>query len=189
MIVYEERGDKYILGCKLTKKNSLLIVIGIIFCLFSYVVKNNGRFEVNWNLSKSLPYTFFVVDTVSIPKKGEYGAFNYYDASGVTEWDVKRGFIDPKGFRVTFIKQVVGVEGDIVKVVGREVYVNDEGVGRAKKNALSDNRALEPLVETGVIPKDKYYFKAPNKDSFDSRYSEIGLIDKSEVRGKAYPFF
>lgn len=124
-----------------------------------------------------------------MPQKGDYAAFNHYMADGLNQWDIDQGFLDKRGKRYTFIKQVVGAEGDVVSVRGREVFINGQLVGRAKLKAKVDDRALYPLTEVGVIPKGKYYFKAPHEDSYDSRYSEIGLIDKSDIRGKAYGFF
>ena len=193
-IIYEEDGSKWILGCKLNKFNAWLIIFGFIFCITSYLIMNNKRFIVSWNLSESLPYTFFVVDKNKMPSKNDIGAFNYYSkAKYVSDFDKKLnkklGIDDSAGDRVTFIKYVGGVEGDFIKVQDRKVYLNDEFVGKAKENAELDKRMLYPLSQVGVIPKHKYYLKAPHQDSFDSRYSEVGLIDESEIIGKAYGFF
>jgi len=189
VIIYQENGSKYILGCKLSKANAIFLFIGFMLCAVIYMAASSKRFEIDWNLTESLPQKFFVVDNKKTPKKGDYAAFNYYTTAGLSQWDIERGFLDERGRRFTFIKKIVGAEGDVVSVKGREVFINNKLVGRAKTNATADNRELYPIKELGVIPKGKYYFKAPHQDSYDSRYSEIGLVDKSEVRGKAYGFF
>ena len=71
----------------------------------------------------------------------------------------------------------------------REVFVNNESMGRAKEYTLKLHRPLHVNEFTGVIPKGYYYVHTDHKDSFDSRYNEIGLIPLSEVRGKAYAYF
>lgn len=188
-MIYQENGNKYFLGCKLSKANAIFLLVGSTLLAVIYMTASSKRFEIDWNLTESLPQKFFIVDNKTVPKKGDYAAFNYYTTDGVSQWHVERGLLGKRGKRFTFIKEIVGVEGDVVSVRGRSVFINNKLVGKAKTNAESDNRKLHPIKELGVIPKGKYYFKAPHKDSYDSRYSEIGLVDGSEVRGKAYGFF
>lgn len=188
-MIYVEDGHKYILGCKLSAFNAVFILFGFLVFMLVWVVSSSGRFEVDWNLTESLPQTFFVVDRKGEVIKGDYAAFNYYTNKGVTKWDRDMLGLGERGKRFTFIKKIVGVEGDVVAVEGMNIFINDKYVATAKDTAKHDGRQLFPIEEVGVIPKNKYYFKAPHKDSYDSRYSEIGLVDKADIRGKAYGFF
>lgn len=175
-------SDKYFLGCKVNRKNTLLLLVGVLLVGLALLVKHNGRYEMRWNISDSLKALFFIVDTKELPKKGDYVAFNYYDKSSQL---YKMGLSDAP--QVVFIKQVVGVEGDVVTHQGREVFVNGQSMGFAKPFSKG-GRKLEVNPFVGQIPKGYYYVYTPHKDSYDSRYADIGLVSIKEVRGKANDF-
>lgn len=59
-------------------------------------------------------------------------------------------------------------------------------MGRAKEYTLKLHRPLHVNEFTGVIPKGYYYVHTDHKDSFDSRYNEIGLIPV-RLEGKPMP--
>lgn len=84
-----------------------------------------------------------------------------------------------------FVKLVAGVAGDKVVVEGRDIYVGGVYRGRAKEVSLK-GRELE-VTQGGVIPEGMLYVFAPHKDSYDSRYAEIGFISVNTVTGKARP--
>ena len=86
-----------------------------------------------------------------------------------------------------FFKQISGVSGDRVTVVGRQVFVNDKSVGIAKA-ATFDRHPLDPIAET-VIPPGHYYVQGTHPDSFDSRYRTSGLVRAEQVIGKVTPLF
>jgi len=73
------------------------------------------------------------------------------------------------------VKQIVGLPGDVVRVEGRDIYVNDIYRGAAKTHSLK-GRPLA-VTQSGVIPEGHYYVYGTHKDSHDSRYEEIGLVD------------
>lgn len=176
---------KYFLYCKLSKWNAVLLTIGILFFAAAMYMQYSTKYEIQWNISESLPATFFILNKDELPAKNDYIAFNYYDKSCNS---YRIGLIK-KGCKVTFIKKTTGVAGDVVTNKDREVFVNNESMGRAKEYTLKLHRPLHINEFTGVIPKGYYYVHTDHKDSFDSRYNEIGLIPVSEVRGKAYAYF
>ena len=170
---------------KLTKWNIGLLIAGITFLAAAIYMQYSTKYEIQWNISESLPATFFILNKNELPAKNDYTAFNYYDKSCNS---YRIGLIK-KGCRVTFIKKATGVAGDVVTNSGREVFVNGVSMGKAKEYTLKLHRPLEVNSFTGVIPQGYYYVHSDHKDSFDSRYEEIGLIPVSEVRGKAYAYF
>lgn len=89
--------------------------------------------------------------------------------------------------RQPFFKQIRGVPGDGVTVVGRQVFVNNVAVGFAKASTF-DHRPLDPITET-VIPPGYFYVQGTHPDSFDSRYRESGLVRADQVVGKVIPVF
>lgn len=131
------------------------------------------RYQLSLNETDSLPNWAFIVDkSAKSPARGDYFAFvappnPYY----------------PPGFR--FTKHVVGVPGDIVTVKDRSFFINGHYVGDAKP-ADKEGRPAVPS-SPGVIPADRFFMVTPSRDSLDSRYRLIGLIDASRLVGRAYP--
>ncbi|MBP2160573.1 MULTISPECIES: signal peptidase I [Asticcacaulis] len=125
------------------------------------------------NETDSLPnWAFWVDKNHTEPRRGDYFAFvppanPYY----------------PPSFR--FAKQVVGVPGDHVTIRGRDFYINGQFAGTAKTHDQQGTPVQ--MSAPGTIPAGRYFVVTPHKDSFDSRYAIIGLIDRKMLVGKAYP--
>lgn len=89
-----------------------------------------------------------------------------------------------------YIKRVVAVEGNIVEVRDKKVYVNDKPLenNRGVNIDLSVYpRGLEPRDNFGpyTVPKDSVFVMGDNRDrSFDSRY--WGSVNLNEIKGKAF---
>lgn len=146
-----------------------LTAIGIL-CFGLAVLQHFVSIQVN--LSKSLPQRFFLVLKNSDFKKGDYVSF-YANKSGYYPTDMP------------FIKKVAGVSGDKITERNRTFYINGKPTIRAK---LFSKRGM-PLEKgpTGTLPKDQFFVYANHKDSFDSRYKNIGWVKKEEIIGKAIP--
>jgi type IV secretory pathway protease TraF len=86
-----------------------------------------------------------------------------------------------------------------ITIEDREVFVAGKSIGIAKpftkkfenflKNSsdgkkYGENYELHP-IRINVIPSKKFFAYTPHKDSFDSRYQEIGLIDEKDIIGTA----
>lgn len=131
------------------------------------------HYQFALNETESLPHWAFVIDRERLqPARGEYFAFvppanPYY----------------PAGF--PFTKRVAGLPGDHVTISGRGYYVNGVYVGDAKPA----DKAGRPVAMAagGIIPTDRYFLVTPSKDSLDSRYAVIGLIERKRLVGRAYP--
>lgn len=95
---------------------------------------------------------------------------------------------DPK----YYVKRVIGLSGDTIKVVDGILYVND----KEQKESYLDQKLLEEYkqlnYEETKIPKDKLFVMGDNRlNSKDSR-TGLGDIDISSIVGKTefvfYPF-
>ena len=100
---------------------------------------------------------------------------------------------DSKFFHKPLIKRVIGLPGDKI-VVDTEVgmvYVNDV--------ALDDSYIAEPTTEAGnviypvIVPEGYIFVMGDNRnESYDSRFTEIGMIKLEAIIGKVvyrfYPF-
>lgn len=133
----------------------------------------NLRYGIKINVSDSLPYKLFIIDRGDIQvKAGKMMAFiaphnGYYKGS--------------------FGKIVVGMPGDEVKYVGREIYVNEKYIGKVKPRSKAGDK-LKP-TEPGIIPKGYYFMASDHKDSFDSRYERIGYVKDTNIIGTIHPIF
>ncbi len=123
---------------------------------------------------------------------------------------VKRGdiivFRYPVDIRQTFVKRVIGVPGDHIKLINKQLVLNGKPMDEPYKfnktdfidsyrdnfptdpNTRVDDRALEMLdkcVVNGevVVPPDSYFAMGDNRDSsLDSRY--WGFVPRANIIGK-----
>ncbi len=96
-----------------------------------------------------------------------------------------------------FIKRVIGTPGDKVEYKKDQLYVNDKKVSEPYLDYNKKHKQGEYLTGTfkssqlegangeTKIPKDKYLVLGDNRqNSVDSRFPEVGLIDKKQLVGK-----
>lgn len=92
------------------------------------------------------------------------------------------------GSNKDLVKRVIGVSGDRVKIENSKVYVNGEEL----TEPYIHDEVTEGDIDT-VVPENSVFVLGDNRDiSLDSRYSEVGFIDNSDILGKVfirlYPF-
>jgi len=149
---------------------------------FAYVrlfVDPTPRLPLLFNWSPSLPYhVAWMQRGGGPPRHGDLIVFRF-DGPGQTRYPGLRG--------QPFFKRVCGLPGDVVTVQERRVQVNGEAVGLAKTHAF-DRHPLTPIAPL-VIPADHYFVQGMATDSFDSRYSESGLVRSEQVLGIVLPLF
>lgn len=85
-----------------------------------------------------------------------------------------------------FIKRIIGLPGETVQI-GEDGYIlinNEklvENYGKEPINAFHTGRADEPVI----LGEDEYFVMGDNRnDSLDSRFEEVGNINKSDIIGK-----
>jgi conjugal transfer pilin signal peptidase TrbI len=129
------------------------------------------------NVSPSLPYWALWTTKGAAPQRGDIILF-VPPRSPLLQAHFGK---DPKPFG----KVVSGVPGDVVTSKDRAFFVNGHLVATAKPAS----RRGEPLAlgPTGTVPKGCYFVTTPHKDSFDSRYAEIGWVCKSRILGVGRP--
>lgn len=123
------------------------------------------------NITPSLPSKVFLVIKGMQPHRGDYVAFTVHT----------KFFPD----NPDFVKIMKGVEGDVVTAQGRALFVNSEPVGVAKEKSMK-GIPLE-MTTPKVIGTGEFYAYAPHKDSLDSRYTEVGYPNTSQIIGRAFP--
>ncbi len=87
----------------------------------------------------------------------------------------------PRDPSKSYIKRVIGVAGDRIRIDGGQVYVNDEAVDEAYvPPAYSDSRSYPETV----VPQNSYFVLGDHRSmSNDSR--DFGPVNQSYIYGKA----
>lgn len=82
-----------------------------------------------------------------------------------------------------YLKRIIGLPGETVKIKDGKVYINDS------KTPLKEDYLREtPVGDYGpyTVPKDSYFLMGDNRnDSFDSRFWEHTFATRDEIIGKA----
>ena len=93
----------------------------------------------------------------------------------------------------SYIKRIVGLPGEKIDYLDGILYINDKA---HKEKFLDEDVETSNFLFVDIcslddcpdskIPEDKYLVLGDNRpESMDSRSSEIGLVDRSEIKGKA----
>ena len=138
--------------------------------------------------------SFSIVDGPSMLPNFTSGDLTIYEKITTTTGNLKRGdvivFYEDKSGK-DFIKRVIGLPGDTVKVQGGKVYVN--GIALNEPYLSEENQNVNPgsVFQEGLditAGTDKYIVFGDNRHvSLDSR--NLGPIDKSKLKGKVLLVF
>ncbi len=90
-----------------------------------------------------------------------------------------------------YIKRVIGLPGETIQIIGEDIYIDGE--------ILEENYGKDPISYAGIaeepltLGEDEYFLVGDNRTvSEDSRYANIGPVEKEKIAGKAfvriYPF-
>lgn len=159
----------------------------------------------------------FLVKTFYIPSRSMEGTLLVGDHLFVnrvlygqveSEWvrkiipmrDVQRGdvviFRSPESPTTDLVKRCVGVPGDEIEVVAKQLYVNGEAMEDSAYAIHSDPRIFPDLrivrrqnrlrdnFGPFTVPEDHYFFMGDNRDeSYDSRF--WGAVPRHYLKGRA----
>jgi conjugal transfer pilin signal peptidase TrbI len=154
----------------MTKNKLRLVLIFLAPMMMVYIT--SFFWVVAVNQTDSLPYKLILIRKAALPERGQYVVFKAPDNGR---------------YNNPFIKLVGGAGGDTVSREGRSYYVAGRHIGDAKEfSKLGEPTNLGPV---GVIPEGSYFVYTNNKDSYDSRYQEIGWVESSNIIGIAYPIY
>ena len=83
------------------------------------------------------------------------------------------------------IKRVIGLPGESIEYKNNTLYINNKEV-KDVSNQYTADFSLKELYGYEFIPEGYYFVMGDNRNgSSDSRDTRIGLIKKSDIKGKA----
>jgi signal peptidase I len=186
---------------------SLLVTVLLVLFGTSFVVQ---AYKIP---SRSMEQTLLVGDHLLV-NKFVYGGRGAWYEKFLPYRDVRRGdiivFRFPYDDHAHYVKRVIGLPGERLRIVNQQVYINGEPLEEPYKihnpdsyDPYEDNfpppanliplrnvrpewrQALPQYVEQGelVIPPGKYFVLGDNRDSsLDSRY--WGFVDRENIMGQ-----
>jgi signal peptidase I len=91
----------------------------------------------------------------------------------------------PYNDEVNYIKRIIGLPGETVQIRNGCIYINGE--------LLDESYGRETIEDPGIAAEeiqlgdDEYFVLGDNRNaSIDSRKEEVGLIKRSDIKGKAW---
>lgn len=116
-----------------------------------------------------IPFTKGVtLISVKEPQKGDVIVFKY-----------------PEDPTKDFIKRVIGVGGDTIQIINKQLYVNGKAVKDEPYAVYTSFLRPADNLPLITVPENKLFVMGDNRDnSHDSRY--WGYVDRNIVKGKAF---
>ena len=89
-----------------------------------------------------------------------------------------------KYYREYYVKRIIGLPGETIQITGDNIYIDG--------SLLEENYGKMPITNPGIAEEplklgdDEYFVMGDNrKVSLDSRYEEVGPVQKEEIAGRA----
>jgi len=144
--------------------------------------------------SRSMVPTLLVGDQLVVNKLIYGIKIPYFRNTIIPITDPQRGdiivFIYPKDRSIEFIKRVIGIGGDTIKIKDKKIFLNGQlftdNIGIYTDKMIYPG-SVQPRDNFGpvTVPKGSLFVLGDNRDeSMDSRF--WGFVDLKDVQGKAF---
>lgn len=149
---------------------SYSLITFVIITLINYGI--SPYYQIGFNTTDSLDGFIYLIKKGEMPMRGDVAAF-FPPLPNKTRT------------RLPFLKIVKGVPGDRIKSIDSSLYINNKFVARAKEFSKKGDRLNVIELDKGFIRPKHFFLWSPHKDSYDSRYKDIGLVQKNKIIGVA----
>ena len=149
----------------------ILITIALALVIFFVARGTIQTYEV---FMTSMEPSFYEGQRVVVNKAA------YWDWIGEPERGDVIIFNAPDGSGEDFIKRIIGLPGDTVKITNRTVYVND--VALDEPYIMSKPSYTMPQL---TVPEGQYFVLGDNRNRSNDSHNGW-LVERSEIHGKAW---
>ncbi len=148
-------------------------VESIVVALILALIIRQFAFQTSEVLSGSMIPTLLVKDRVIVNKL----VYKYYGKMQRGDIVLFKSPIPPQR---DFIKRLIGLPGETVRVQRGAVLINGKAIDQSRWPVIRDSSNFGPYR----VPEDSYFFLGDNRpDSYDSRF--WGAVPKGNIIGKA----
>jgi signal peptidase I len=143
-------------------KGTLLIGDKITVSMFSY---GYSRYSFPFGI---IPFSGRIFEK-NPPKQGDIIVFKF-----------------PNDKSINYVKRLIGMPGDKIRVSRGELYINGEIVKREFVDYFIDKETgREDNTPEFIVPDKHYFFMGDNRDfSMDSRFQEVGFVSEDLIIGR-----
>lgn len=191
----------------LRTNKKILYTIMLVWLLIIISWSVSHYYQLQINVSTSMPQRFWVTHIGDVHlKRGNYVTVMFHDYRMKNANDFEY-----------VVKQVGGMAGDkiVVQNIKQDRYSIDTKLKMSANDReylnkhrqilvaqyqlnnivypvfdnLNGNRFKPLTTKNKLIPQGYYFIHGQVQPTFDSRYKEFGLINESQIYGRAYPIF
>lgn len=169
-----EFGDSAVYKIKKILRVLITVFLGGLLGALILLLVSGGKIHIS--STPSLPYNIFITLPDEEIKKGDIITF-IYPYKSIYRYTQNESKLT---------KYYSCREGDILTVISKEYFCNDEHIGKAQ---MFDSQGVEldSFEFSGIVPGGKVFVTGTHEKSFDSRY--YGFIDEKHILGKSYAIY
>ncbi len=161
-------------------------VIAFAVCAFIYITIAIPNKVEGQSMEPNFEHKDLVITNKTIQYLGET------DFGRSQNYDYKRGdVVIVRQRNIDIIKRIVAIEGESIEIKNNSLYVegqelNEKYLPITTRTKLPDKD--ESLLQNGTtleVPDHSYFVMGDNREnSKDSRYRDVGFVDRDEIKGK-----
>jgi len=165
------------------------------------ITAGDRLFALKFPYGVKIPFSEHRLPAVREPRRGDIVVFrapSYREPSLFIRmldpivYTLSLGFVMIDSQPKYYVKRCIGLPGDLIEIVGKEVYVNDEReqgwwpVFHEDPHEIPKDKTLKcrrDYFGPVTVPEESYFMMGDNRDnSYDSRY--WGFVKKSDIFGR-----
>lgn len=178
-----ERGGAFREYFELITETLIFVFFVMTFLLQSFVIPTG-----------SMEDTLLIGDHLLVDKVSYSRSFGFLDSVLLPQQKIERGMIvtfkSPAEMEKEYVKRVIGLPGDTIKIINKQVFINGEPLEETYTYFKDDEirNDYRDNFPDFVVPADHYFCMGDNRDnSYDSRF--WGPVPEEYIIGKPWRIY